>query len=89
MPNVTIQIPFQEGENSMEIEVTVNGNKRKIQYRVEVVRWSEDCDDQEVKIQCLQRHIADKKRDWQLLNIGAGGDDHVPVLFKKLAPSTS
>jgi hypothetical protein len=89
MPFVTIQVPFEEGENSMEIEVVVNGTKRKIQYRVEVVNWDEDCEDQEIRIQCLRRHISNKKRDWQLMNIGAPGDHHVPVLFKKLVPSTS
>jgi hypothetical protein len=39
MREVVIQIPTLETEQNIEIDVRINGKKRTLKYRVEIVDW--------------------------------------------------
>ena len=41
MINLAIPIPSAPGQQDIEIEMSMNGIKQKLHYRVEVIRWSE------------------------------------------------
>ena len=43
MSTVSIALPPIEADTSVDIEVSVNGRKRKYSYRVEVFKWSDSC----------------------------------------------
>ena len=39
MREVVVQIPTLETEQNIEIDVQINGKKRRMKYRVEIVEW--------------------------------------------------
>ena len=83
MREVVIQIPTLETEQNIEIDVRINGKKRTMKYRVEIVDWESDSLDSEEKVSVLKRVIKEHDRDWQLMQIGTPSADHIPVMFRK------
>lgn len=85
MSGITIQLPSFSPQDSIEIEVRVNGKRQIYKYRVEIVNWDE-CEEgaePEVRVQCLKRVIDDYDAGWQLVNIGLPTEKSVPVMFRK------
>ena len=83
MKEVVILIPDVDVEQNIEIEVRINGRKRTIQYRVELLSW-EGNDDQPVNpVPILKKKIAEYDKDWELMEIGAPGKDNIPLMFRK------
>lgn len=83
MKEIVIQIPALEAEQNVEIDVKVNGRKKTIKYRVEIVEWEPEIDNTEEKITMLQRVIKEKSDGWELVQIGAPTDHHIPVMFRQ------
>ncbi len=83
MPDITIHIPTVDAEQSIEIEVKINGARKKYNYRVEILSWARDCETDEERVECLKRVISDYDHDWQLINIGSPGESNIPVMFKQ------
>ncbi|MCB2211120.1 hypothetical protein KQI52_03290 [bacterium] len=83
MSGFTIQLPIHDANDSVEIEVRVNGKRRSYQYRVEVINL-EQCDMMhEIRIQCIREKIEEVGEDWQLINIGAASKESIPVMFRR------
>jgi hypothetical protein len=83
MKEVVLQIPTLEAEQNIEIEVKINGKKRKIIYHVEIVSWDDDVDSTVDKISVLRRKIKEFDQDWDLIQIGAPTTEKIPIMFRK------
>jgi hypothetical protein len=83
MREVVIQIPTLETEQNIEIDVRINGKKRTLKYRVEIVDWEGDEPTTEEKVDTLRKVIKEHDKDWELMQIGAPLKDSIPVMFRK------
>jgi hypothetical protein len=84
MSTISISLPPIEAEDSVEVEVKINGQKRKYSYRVEVFKWSAYCKPVEHKVECLRRMVEGYDRHWQLMEIGSPTENEVPVTFRRV-----
>jgi hypothetical protein len=84
MAGITFQIPIIDAEHSLEIEVRVNGGKKKYHYRIEIFKW-QDCQQPQNHAECLKAMIKEYDRQWQLIQIGGPTNENIPVIFKQLS----
>lgn len=82
---ITLQIPTLEAEQNIDIEVTINGRKRRMVYRVEIVSWrdSETAIEGDDRIEMIRRVVREHDPDWQLVQIGLPSDDGIPIMFRR------
>ncbi|MGD2294967.1 MAG: hypothetical protein PVF22_03940 [Candidatus Aminicenantes bacterium] len=83
MREVVLQIPTFEAEQNIDIDVKINGRKRIMFYRVEIVEWEEDEETTEDRISVLRRFIEEHEKDWELIEIGAPIKNNIPITFRK------
>lgn len=83
MPSISIQLPAIEADQQIEVEVKINGEKKRYHYRVEIFAWEQCVDPVEERARCLQRMINGYDKDWQLLQIGAPTEKTIPIMFKQ------
>ena len=83
MPKVAIQLPPVDAEDTVEVEVTVNGKRRRLCYRIEVFAWEEYADPRENRASCVKRIIENYDADWQLVQIGTPTDREISILFEQ------
>ena len=57
MREVVIQIPTLETEHNIDIEVKINGKKRILNYRVEIVEWDIEEPTSHEKVTVLQLQL--------------------------------
>ena len=88
MKQVVIQIPTIETEQNIEIDVKINGRKRTIKYRVEIIDWEGDEPTTETRLETIRSVIRERDRDWELIQIGAPIKDSVPIMFRKRMESS-
>lgn len=83
MAHIAIPIPTQLGKQDIEIEVTINGQKQALHYRVELFYW-EDCGIPSVdRADCLRHILSKYDQDWTLYYIGSPTEEFVPITFVK------
>lgn len=83
MREVVIQIPAIDAEQNIEIDVKINGRKRTMKYRVEIVSWETDETITEDRIATLKRVIKSHEPDWELMQVGAPTKDNIPIMFRQ------
>jgi hypothetical protein len=83
MREVVLQIPTLDTEQNIEIDVKINGKKRTLKYRVEIVGFETDETIVEDRIALLRRVIKEHDRDWELIQIGAPIRDRIPIMFRQ------
>jgi hypothetical protein len=83
MREVVILIPEMEPEQNVEIEVSINGKRRTINYKVELLNWEKHEVPPKDKVTVLKHYIRDKEKDWELVEIGAPDDGNIPLMFRK------
>ena len=83
MKEIVLQIPTLDSEQNIEIDVKINGKKRTLKYRVEIVEWETNGNLPEQKVAVLRRVIKEQSRDWELIQIGAPTASSIPVMFRK------
>ncbi len=83
MREVVLQIPTFDAEQNIEIEVKINGRKRTLRYRVEIVGLADGATIVEGRVGLLRRFIRERDRDWELVQIGAPVRDCIPVMFRE------
>ena len=83
MREVVLQIPTLDTEQNIEIDVKINGKKRTLKYRVEIIGLETDETIVEDRIALLRRVIKEHDRDWELIQIGAPIRDRIPVMFRE------
>ena len=89
MATVSIELPPVEAENTVEVEVRVNGKKRLLSYRLEVFQWQEWCRPREHRAECLKRMISSYGSEWQLMQIGTPTEQAVPIMFRRVGRSAA
>jgi len=83
MREVVLQIPTLDTEQNIEIEVKINGKKRTLRYRVEIVGLAEEATVVEDRVSLLRRVIREHDRDWELIQIGAPVRNRIPIMFRE------
>lgn len=81
MAYIAIPIPNLPGKQDIEIEVTINGQRQALHYRVELFYWSDCTVPTFDRVDCIRQHLALYDKAWSLYYIGAPTDDFVPVTF--------
>ncbi len=85
MSAISVTLPINPAEQqTIDIDITINGIKQKLHYCVEIVPW-ETCDDAP-RVECLRQKIQTYEHDWELLNIGVATDNTVQLMFKQRSP---
>lgn len=96
MSYIAIPIPNLAGKQDIEIDVTINGQRQALHYRVELFYWS-DCigllhpspsleqsppgQGTLDRVDCIRHHLSSYDQDWALYYIGSPTDEFVPVTF--------
>ena len=83
MREVVLQIPTLESEQNIDIEVKINGKKRTMRYRVEIVEWENFSDMKEDKVAVIRHVIKEHEKNWQLIQIGVPTETHIPIMFRE------
>ncbi len=83
MREIIIVVPEIETEQNIEIDVKINGRKKTLKYRVELVSLEEcnppNCD----RVKIIKHKIKEYEKDWKLVEIGVPGKENVPMMFRK------
>ena len=83
MAYIAVPIPNLPGKQDIEIEVTINGQKQQLHYRVELFYW-EDCSFPQIdRAECIRQMLYRYDDDWQLYYIGSPTEAFVPITFVK------
>ena len=83
MAHIAIPIPPGNGKQEVEIEVTINGQKQQLHYRVELFYW-EDCEIPTVdRAECISNLLKSYDQEWSLYFIGSPTNEFVPITFQK------
>ena len=83
MAYIAIPIPSMPGKQDIEIEISINGQKQALHYRVELFYWA-DCPMPSFdRVECIRFLLATYDRDWSLYYIGTPTDEFVPIAFVK------
>ena len=83
MAHIAIPIPPGNGKQEVEIEVTINGQKQQLHYRVELFYW-EDCEIPTVdRAECISNLLKSYDQEWSLYFIGSPTVEFVPITFQK------
>lgn len=77
-----ILIPEVDAHQNVEIDVRINGKKKTLKYRVEIVEWEGE-DPSNDRVSVLRRKIQNYDRNWQLMEIGAPYDHQIPLVFRQ------
>jgi hypothetical protein len=83
MREIVLQIPTLDNEQNIEIEVKINGRKRMLRYRVEIVGAPDEATVVEDRVSLLRRVIREHDRDWELIQIGAPIRNRIPIIFRE------
>ena len=89
MREVVLQIPTFEAEQNIDIDVKINGKRRTMHYRVEIIEWEEEDEMTEDRIDVLRRVIQEHEKDWELIQIGAPIKNNIPITFRRRKEITS
>jgi len=84
MPNVSVQLPMIEADQSIEITVTINGKQQRFNYRIEIFPWAE-CRHVVNKAGCHRQQGHNYDGHWQLIQIGEATENDVTLMFKQVA----
>ncbi|ADB40618.1 hypothetical protein [Spirosoma linguale] len=83
MSYIAIPISSLPGKQDIEIDVTINGQKQALHYRVELFYWGDCRVPSFDRVECIRQLLAEYDRDWTLYYIGSPTDDFVPITFVK------
>ncbi len=87
MTGINIQLPNIEADQSIEVEVKVNGEKKTYHYRIEIFSWEEckvEGDTELNRAECLKKMLDKREENWQLIHIGSANDENIPLMFKMM-----
>ena len=82
MKEIIILVPDLEPEQNIEIDVRINGKKKTIKYRVELLSWEGDNIGSD-RVTVLKHKINEYDKDWELVEIGAPQNKNIPLMFRK------
>ncbi len=83
MLQLAIPIPSLPGTQDIDIEMTINRQKQKMHFKVELYQWDDCKSPEENRIECIRKLVNDYGEDWMVYHIGMPTDDYVPMTFVK------
>jgi hypothetical protein len=83
MLQLAIPIPNIKGKQDIEIEMTVNGQKQKMHFIVELFPWDACTLNTENRIDCIRDLAHSYGDEWMIYHIGIPSEDYVPLTFVK------
>lgn len=83
MREIVLQIPTFESEQNIDIEVKINGKKRSMRYRVEIVEWGDYEEMRDDRVAVIRHVINEHEKNWQLMQIGIPTETHIPIMFRE------
>ncbi|MFH1853394.1 MAG: hypothetical protein ABIA75_13730 [Candidatus Neomarinimicrobiota bacterium] len=83
MKEIVLQIPTLDAEQNIDIDVKINGRKRSLKYRVEIVDFDRIESGKDDKVAVLRKVIKEHDKDWELIQIGAPITNNIPIMFRK------
>lgn len=83
MNEICIHVPSLREQQTVELEVTLNGKKQLMNYRVEAFDWTDGGTDFEGRIERLRELIDAYDDGWELVQIGIPDNEYVPVMFRQ------
>lgn len=87
MEQISIPVPVPQGDETMDIRITVGGTTRLMRYRVEALRFDPHLD-ADARFEQLRTFIRDYDDAWTLVQIGAPGGNTVPLTFRQQQTAT-
>jgi len=81
MKEIVILVPELEVDQNIEIDVRINGRKKTMQYRVELISW--EGNNQKNRVSTIKHKLDEYDKDWELVEIGAPTDNKVPLILRK------
>ncbi len=82
MQNVRVQFTIPNVEKTANLDIYVNGEERKMKFRVETFDWNSENGSSEDLVNILRDRILNYDSEWELYHIGAPYEDKIPVTFK-------
>lgn len=82
MSQICINVPTFRANHTIGLEVTLDGKKHVMNYRVESVQWPEHLNSEE-RIEVLRTYIRDYDKNWELVNIGPADSGLIAVTFRE------
>ncbi len=79
MSQICVPIPPIQETQTIDLDVMIDGQKQRVQYRVETLEWPEDAPS---RVEALRAFIANHGDEWMLVQIGTPTADRVPVMFR-------
>ena len=87
MSQICINVPTFQAQHTIGVEVTLDGKKHVMNYRVESVDWPEELDP-EYRIDILRTYIRDYDKGWELVNIGPANGGLIPMTVRERVAET-
>lgn len=82
MHNVRVQFTVPNVEKVVNLDVHVNGENRKLRFRVEKFDFDDDNGSSENLVNILRHRITNYDSDWELYHIGTPANGEIPVTFR-------
>jgi len=82
MGSIAIPLPPAASNQDIEIDVRINGTRRKQNFRVEIFYW-DNCQVPLNRAACIREILSNYDKDWQLYYIGMPTEKYVPITFVK------
>ena len=78
---IVILIPDIDTEQNIEIDVRINGRKRTMQYRVELLSW--EGNDASARVSVIKHKLDNYDKDWELVEVGTPSGSDIPLIFRR------
>ena len=89
MKQICIPVPSLQNHQTVDVEVTVDGVSRHMNYRLESFDWAQEGLTTPHKIQRLRELIQGYDPGWELVQIGVPDRNLIPVMFRRSSPALS
>jgi hypothetical protein len=83
MLQLSVPIPNVAGRQEIEIDMTINGEKQKMHFMIEVYPWETCPGNRENRIECIRDLVKDYGNEWTVYDIGIPTEKYVPLTFVK------
>lgn len=82
MSKICIHVPDTQARHTVDLEVTLDGEKKVATYRVESFSWPANLSSTE-RITRLRDYVRTYPKDWELVQIGPSARGVVPITFRR------
>lgn len=82
MQNVRVQFTVPNVEKVINLDVHVNGENRKLRFRVEKFNFDSENGSSEDLVTILRDRIINYDAEWEIYHIGTPAEGQIPVTFR-------